>query len=449
MGFLARRTLSAVAAAGAGALAGFLAGVAAADAQAVMAVMGALAGAGWRAWVDARHGQAFVDWLAQPEVPAPRAPGLWGEAAYLCERALGKREQSALRETERLTQFLSAIEASPNGVLLLDPADQVTWLNPTAAAHFGLDRQRDMGQRLTNLVRSPAFVAYMQAGAFDSAITFAAPGGQATLAVLVRPYGSEMKLVITQDITERERAEAMRRDFVANVSHEIRTPLTVLAGFVETMSGLPLTEPERRRVLVLMTQQTERMQALVSDLLTLAQLEGSPRPPPDTWMPVADLMRRAMADAAALSSGRHALQASGGEGVALAGAATELFSAASNLVNNAVRYTPEGGSVRVKWHVREDGAGVLEVADSGPGIAREHIPRLTERFYRVDGSRSRETGGTGLGLAIVKHVVQRHGGEIEVESEVGKGSTFRLVFPVVRVRTQLSAPAAGEAAAAH
>jgi two-component system phosphate regulon sensor histidine kinase PhoR len=232
----------------------------------------------------------------------------------------------------------------------------------------------------------------------------------------------------------------MRRDFVANVSHEIRTPLTVLSGFIETMVNLPLTDVERRRVLELMSQQTVRMQTLVGDLLTLAQLEGSPRPAADRWVSLQKIFGQVHADAEALSAGRHDLSFEGSDGAQIAGAENELLSAVANLVNNAVRYTPSGGKVSVNWTVRVDGAGELEVRDSGIGIEREHIPRLTERFYRVDGSRSRDTGGTGLGLSIVKHVAQRHGGELEVDSEMGKGSSFRLVFPAARIRTLESAP---------
>jgi two-component system phosphate regulon sensor histidine kinase PhoR len=255
-----------------------------------------------------------------------------------------------------------------------------------------------------------------------------------------------MRLVLSLDITERVRSEAMRRDFVANVSHEIRTPLTVLAGFIETMHSLPLTAVERERVLVLMTQQTQRMQTLVADLLTLAQLEGSPRPAPDRWASLDGLLLRVAADAEALSAGRHQLRLKPTTGVELAGIESELLSAVANLVTNAVRYTPDGGEVGVAWRQLDDGSGELTVIDTGLGIAREHIPRLTERFYRVDGSRSRETGGTGLGLSIVKHVMQRHGGELLIQSEVGKGSRFRLVFPAARVR-QASDSALGDEAA--
>jgi len=397
-------------------------------------VCAALASAALAAW-DTARGQALLDWLRGPQTgPAPREAGWWGELAYRVERGLRARDNAIGEEKHRLREFLQAIEASPNGVLLLDPGDQIEWCNSTAAEHFGLDRERDCRQRVTNLVRAPAFVAHMQRGKFDEAVVFTSPGVRGTLMVLVRPYGDGMKLVLSQDITERERADAMRRDFVANVSHEIRTPLTVLAGFVETLAQLPLTEVERRRVLTVMTQQTDRMQTLVGDLLTLAQLEGSPRPPVDRWLSVSDLMHRTQTDAIALSAGRHTLVVSGGDDAEIAGSDTELLSAMGNLVNNAVRYTPEGGRIDVQWRWRDDGSAAIVVTDTGVGIAREHLPRLTERFYRVDGSRSRETGGTGLGLSIVKHVAQRHGGEIDIASEPGKGSTFKLVLPASRVR---------------
>jgi two-component system, OmpR family, phosphate regulon sensor histidine kinase PhoR len=383
---------------------------------------------------DSWRGQGLMDWLRGPQAAqAPRDTGFWGEMAYRTEKALRQRDAAIRTEHERLTQFLSAIEASPNGVMMLDAADQIEWCNSVAAQHFGLDPKRDRLQRVTNLVRMPAFVAHLQAEHFDDTVVFNGPG-RSTLSVLVRPYGEGMKLVLSQDITERERTEAMRRDFVANVSHEIRTPLTVLAGFVETMARLPLTDVEKARVLGLMQQQTDRIQALVGDLLALAKLEGSPRPAADRWLRVGSLMRRAHADATALSAGKHKITLEGGDDAEVAGSDTELFSAVTNLLNNAVRYTPDGGQIVMRWSWRADGGAELEVRDSGVGIAREHLPRLTERFYRVDGSRSRDTGGTGLGLSIVKHVAQRHGGEIDVQSEVGKGSRFTLMLPALRVR---------------
>lgn len=384
---------------------------------------------------DTLRGVQLIDWLHGSQVAgAPRDAGFWGEIGYRVERSLRACERDRVRERARLQQFLEAIEASPNGVLMLDAQDQIDWCNSVAASHFGLDPQRDRLQRVTNLVRAPAFVAYLQAGRFEEPVHFSDPRGMGMLSVLVREYGEGMRLVLSQDITERERADSMRRDFVANVSHEIRTPLTVVAGFVETMASLPLTEIERKRVLVLMEQQTSRMQTLVSDLLTLAQLEGSPRPASDRWVPVAKLLLQVGTDGRTLSRGRHAITVSAEEGCQIAGAEAELLSAMGNLVGNAVRYTPDGGSIDIGWCRLSDGSGEFSVRDSGLGIDREHIPRLTERFYRVDGSRSRDTGGTGLGLSIVKHVVQRHGGELDIQSETGKGSLFRVVFPAARVR---------------
>ncbi|MET0382234.1 MAG: phosphate regulon sensor histidine kinase PhoR [Burkholderiaceae bacterium] len=389
-----------------------------------------------RVVADELRARRLMRWLrGDLEAPAPRAPGFWGEAAYRIERALRRRDQALLQEQQRFAQFMSAIEASPNGVLMLDAADQIQWLNPMAAAHFGLDPGRDRLQRVTNLVRSPTFVAYLQAGQFNDPVVFSSPGSDSTLSVIVSRYGEGMRLVLSQDITERERTEAMRRDFVANVSHEIRTPLTVLAGFVETIASLPLTAVERERVLGLMTQQTARMTTLVEDLLTLARLEGSPRPTCDRWVPAAQLFAQVESEARGLSAGRHTFHFTVESRDEIAGNDSEWTSAVANLVSNAVRYTPSGGTISVSWTRRPDGNAEIEVEDTGPGIAREHLGRLTERFYRVDGSRSRDTGGTGLGLSIVKHVVQRHGGELDIRSELGRGSTFRIVVPAARVRS--------------
>ncbi|RZL37642.1 MAG: phosphate regulon sensor histidine kinase PhoR [Rubrivivax sp.] len=397
--------------------------------------------------VDAVRGHRLLSWLRGKQLEnAPRDTGLWGEIGYRIERAVRDRDRDVGRARLDLQQFLSAIEASPNGVLMLDMQEQIVWCNRVAADHFSLDPQRDLRQRITNLVRAPAFVAYLQAGNFAEPLVLGNSRGPGTLSIVVREYGAGMRLVLSLDITERLRSEGMRRDFVANVSHEIRTPLTVLSGFIETMHSLPLTAVERERVLVLMNQQTQRMQTLVADLLTLAQLEGSPRPAPDRWVNLDNLLLRIAADADVLSAGRHRLSLRPETGIELAGIESELLSAVANLVTNAVRYTPDGGAVDVAWRLLEDGSGELAVIDTGLGIAREHIPRLTERFYRVDGSRSRETGGTGLGLSIVKHVMQRHGGELMVQSEVGKGSRFRLVFPAARVR-QASDSALGDEAA--
>jgi len=428
--------------------AGVLVGWLAASALAGLLSSAAL-GLGAMLLFDAMKGAQLLNWLrADAQGPAPAEVGLWGEIAYLTEKMLRRRERSIQDEQQRLMQFLAAVEASPIGVLLLDAGQQISWCSRVAADHLGLDPKRDLAQPVTNLVRAPAFVEHMTSGTAEQAVSFAGPNGS-RLSALVQPYGDGLKLVLTQDITERERAELMRRNFVANVSHEIRTPLTVLSGFVETLSDLPLTEVERKRVLSLMTTQAQRMQELVADLLTLAQLEGSPRPPTDRWISVAELLERARVDGLALSAGRHELHFDRGDDAQLAGNQSELQSALSNLVVNAVRYTPSGGRIDVLWVCADDGWCALCVNDTGIGVAREHLPRLTERFYRVDGSRSRDTGGTGLGLAIAKHVAQRHGGEIDIHSEPGKGSSFRLLFPPSRVRlgaASLQPPARVEAA---
>ncbi len=384
---------------------------------------------------DTLRGYRLVRWLrGAQQQDAPRGAGLWGELGYRVERALRSCEREAALERDRLAQFLRAIEAAPNGVLLLDESGRIDWCNSMAAEHLGLDPQRDRGQPLTNLVRAPAFVAHLQAERFEEAVVFQNPRRPGTLSVTVRPYADNMLLVLSQDITEIERTDAMRRDFVANVSHEIRTPLTVLAGSVDTLADLPLTEVERKRVLDLMRQQTQRMQLLVGDLLTLAQIEGSPQPPTDRWVDLDGLLARVDGDARALSKGRHDIVVARSTAIRLAGAETELYSAVANVVGNAVRYTPERGRIEIAWVPRADGGGTLEVRDTGIGIAAQHLPRLCERFYRVDGSRSRDTGGTGLGLSIVKHVLQRHGGELDVRSEPARGSVFSLVFPSARVR---------------
>ncbi len=434
MSWAAARLLALWAAGAGGAVAGLLAG-APLHWPLVGAALGAAAATGLLTGLDAWRGRRLLKWLrGAQQGSAPRDAGFWGEIGYRVEKAMRARERQVEAERQRLAQFLSAMEASPNGVLLIDAGEQIDWCNSVAALHFDLHPDRDRRQRVTNLVRAPAFKAYLDEGRWGEPVVFVAPDGRSTLSVLVRPYGEGLKLVLSQDITERERLEAMRRDFVSNVSHEIRTPLTVLAGFVETMATLPLSEGERHRVLELMTQQTERMQSLVADLLTLAALEGSPRPAPDRWIALGALLERSAADARALSAGRHRLLLEPVSGWGVAGSETELHSAVGNLLSNAVRYTPEGGEIRLRWLPRGDGSGAIAVADSGIGIPRAHQARLTERFYRIDGSRSRETGGTGLGLAIVKHVMQRHGGAIEIESDEGKGSTFTLVLPAARLR---------------
>ena len=387
-------------------------------------------------------------WLSQADLSTPVAwRGMWSEIAHRVQRLLRQREKQVIAAEQRLQFFLQAIQASPNGVTLLDAQGRIEWCNATASSHLGLDASRDLKQHIVHLVRDPVFSKYFASNQHDSEVVI---DGHASflaktpkLSIQLHAYGEGQQLLLTRDITSVTLADAMRRDFVANVSHEIRTPLTVLSGFVETLQSITLTAEEQQRYLHLMSVQADRMQSLVADLLTLSQLEGSLPPGLYEKVKLPDLMSRVAADATALSavlSGQegdergpvHQLIFEPAPNWSLLGVRSELLSAISNLVSNAVRYTPAGGQVRVAWSRTADGA-IFSVTDTGPGISPEHLPRLSERFYRVDRSRSRETGGTGLGLAIAKHVVQRHGGELRIQSQVGKGSTFMLVLPASRI----------------
>jgi len=382
----------------------------------------------------------LLRWLKSPEgSPPPRGTGAWAEVFYRLTRQARLCAARLRYEESKLQRFIEALQVSPNGVILLDENNQIDWCNATAAQHFGLDAQRDLRQHAVHLIRNPEFVAYLQAQRFQEPLHLQRAGsrGQFTLSVQIFPYGEQQKLLLSQDITQFERTESMRRDFVANVSHEIKTPLTVLGGFVETMRDMPLDDAQRLHMLDLMQAQSDRMRHLVDDLLVLARLEGDPYPPPEQDIDMSAMMAQYKNEALALSAGRHVITAVVQTDLWLRGSPQELHSALSNLVSNAVRYTPEGGSIRLEWSaVIEDGQpryAEFSVTDTGIGIAAEHIPRLTERFYRVDRGRSRESGGTGLGLAIAKHVLLRHQAELLISSTLGKGSRFAVRFPAARL----------------
>ena len=416
---------------------------------ALLAVVGALSGVLIWVFINFSRSKLFLEWVRFGDMShVPKINGIWGEATDRTRRLLRDQARSLETSNQRLVDFLAAIQASPNGVILLDANAQIEWCNLTAASHFGLNPTADISQHIGNLVRDPVFAAYFSAGNFANEVTISGKGKAnnrtSRLAVQIHPYGYGKKLLLSNDVTGREAAELMRRDFVANVSHEIRTPLTVLSGFVETLQTLNLDEIERVKYLGLMEQQTQRMQSLVSDLLILSGLEGSPSPLSDIWTSADALVNTCELEAKSLKS-ELAIKNSKINDVEnlvfdvqpnleLAGSQTELLSAMCNLVNNAVRYTPSEGRINVSLQALDIGGAVFTVVDTGSGISAEHLPRLTERFYRVDTSRSRESGGTGLGLAIVKHVVQRHGGEMKISSKLGKGSTFGFTLPDYRVR---------------
>jgi len=382
-----------------------------------------------------RHIAALRRWLQDPKPEAiPPGWGVWDEVFADLYRMLRHQSQSESRLTATLKDFQEASAAMPDGMVILDAADRIEWCNPKAEEHLGLDHARDRGQQITYLVRQPRFSEYLQSQKFSEPLVLRqSRGPDLILSVQLVPYGERQKLVISRDITDLERVETMRRDFIANVSHELRTPLTVLVGFLETMTEVKAADGElMRRSVPLMSEQARRMQRLVEDLLTLSRLESSHSPPREEPVNVPELVRSLYHDACALSGGRHRVTVELESDDWLSGVEEELRSAFTNLISNAVRYTPERGEVVIGWR-RSGDDGFFSVRDTGIGIAPQHIHRLTERFYRVDRSRSRETGGTGLGLAIVKHVLSRHKAGLDVRSEPGRGSTFSAVFPAERL----------------
>lgn len=383
----------------------------------------------------ALHDRArLARWLANPsDDDIPDDDGTWGEIYARLHRILRQQSNSRASLSHALWRFRQAGEAMPDGVLVLDAGNRIEWMNPSAEAHFGLAFKNDRGQAVTNLIRHPAFAGYLDARNYGEPLTLKGPAeGDRVLSVQLVPYGVQEKLVLSRDVTRWERLESVRRDFIANVSHELRTPLTVLKGFLETLSeARQADEKLYRRSLELMTDQAERMQRLVGDLLMLARLEDSRYPLREEIVDVPALLKSLLVEAESINGGEHRI-ASRIDPVWLVASREEIRSAFSNLVTNAIRYTPEGGDILVTWGI-ENSEPALRVRDNGEGIAPEHIPRLTERFYRVDRSRSRSSGGTGLGLAIVKHVLQRHQGRLDIASEVGEGSTFSCVFPATRM----------------
>jgi two-component system phosphate regulon sensor histidine kinase PhoR len=328
--------------------------------------------------------------------------------------------------------LMAAGQALTDGVVLLDQNYQILFCNTTAETQLGLKVTTDRGQPIINLVRLPEFAKYLEQAEFDRPLTMRMDRVEGrVLSVYVIPYAGDRRLMQIKDITQTDRLDQMRRDFVANVSHELRTPLTVLAGFLETLQEIEVDAEERQRYLAMMSEQSKRMESIVQDLLTLSSIESAP-PPEDNVVDMANLIDKLRRDAEGLSGGRHTIKVEADNELDLRGSEPELVSAFGNLVANAVRYTPEGGTVTISWQTSPQG-GEFAVQDTGIGIDPKHIPRLTERFYRVDRGRSRDVGGTGLGLAIVKHSLTRHQAYLEVKSAVGEGSRFAASFPPSRM----------------
>ncbi len=383
-------------------------------------------------------------WAEQPlGTPVPLATGSWSKAFM----ALHRRARQATAQREALQEmgerFRMVAEALPEGVLILDRGHQIEWMNPRAEVLLGLDRQRDVGMPVTHLVREPEFISFVerQLETGDSSVPLTvrplrSPGH--VLHIRGVPFSAGSTLLLVEDLTQLERLETVRRDFVANVSHEMRTPLTVVQGFLETArdsigdTQQPMLPEEIMTFLDMALDHAHRMQRLIEDLLTLSTLETD-APPQEEVVDVNALLALVAEETQALSSGRHELVLENQGPATLLGSSRELHSAFSNLASNAIRYTQAGGRIALRWNRQNAGGAVFKVIDSGIGIESKHIPRLTERFYRIDRGRSRESGGTGLGLAIVKHVLERHQATLIIESKLGNGSSFAAVFPAQRV----------------
>ena len=384
-------------------------------------------------------------WVSQSRLSdPPEAGGAWGEVFNL----LYRHRRATLKRRRELAQLMvrsrRGAQALPYGVAVLDADYRLDWCNDAAREHLGLDPERDRGQPIVNVVRAPEFGDYLRAKDFSEPVRLGSPGGPRMLSLQIVSFGDEEHLLLSQDVTGAARVEAMRRDFVANVSHELRTPLTVLAGFLETIQDLKLDASRVRDYVGLMAPQAERMKRLIDDLLTLSVLEHAPAPPASERVALRPLLDRVCSETEALSTGKHRITLEVTGECDLLGAEKELASAFINLASNAVRYTPARGEIRIRWRAGEgvaEGGAEYSVEDTGIGIDPEHLPRLTERFYRVDRGRSRETGGTGLGLSIVKHALARHQAGLAIESTPGKGSRFIARFPAARL-----APAAQKVA---
>ncbi|MCX2840973.1 phosphate regulon sensor histidine kinase PhoR [Microbulbifer thermotolerans] len=390
----------------------------------------------WVLWQYRR----FYRWLINGRRgPAPTAFGIWGEISddfYRIQRRHRREKQKLHAMLRRVQDSTSALR---EGIVALEDDGNLAWWNPAAGDLLGL-QPGDAGQPLVNFVRDPGFVNYLQqgtAGAHEP-LTMPAPGDDTRILQLeVTHYGQDEALVIVRDITRLHKLEQMRRDFVANVSHELRTPLTVIAGYLETLEASGQAPQGWQRPLTQMREQTARMTSLVNDLLLLARLETSERDSGRERVAVGELIGRVAREARSFSGGRHEISVDCQGDTTITGDANELHSAFANLALNAVKYSPDGGPIQLRWRVDENG-GHFSVTDSGIGIDPIHIPRLTERFYRVDAGRSRESGGTGLGLAIVKHVLLRHSAELSISSVPGRGSTFTLHFPAQKLGSTTS-----------
>jgi two-component system phosphate regulon sensor histidine kinase PhoR len=376
-------------------------------------------------------------WLRlRSQIDPPDLGGIWGDIVAQVVRLHRRKQFHKQRLIQVFRELRRSTAALPDGVIILSTQREIVWFNRQAARLLGLKRPVDVGLRIDNLIRSPEFVLYLHGDDFAMPLLIRPPVQlDLYLALQVVPYGGGQSLLLVRDVTRQMRLEAMRKDFVANASHELRTPLTVISGYLDTLADDSSIDPAWSGPIRDMRAQAQRMNAIIADLLVLSRLESTDGEAPRDAIDVPNMLERLQRDAlASADRPRHVLlELESADG--LFGSAHELESAFTNLLVNGMKYTPAEGMVRIRWWVDVEGA-YFSVIDSGIGIPAEHIPRLTERFYRVDAGRSRGQGGSGLGLAIVKHAMQRHGGWLDVQSTEGKGSTFTCHFPPERICRQ-------------
>jgi two-component system phosphate regulon sensor histidine kinase PhoR len=361
----------------------------------------------------------------------PDIGGVWGDVIAIINRIYRRKQFHKRRVTQQFREFRRLSAALPDGVVLLSEHLEIRWFNRTAAALLGLRRKVDVGIPIANLVRDPEFAAYLHKPAGGHGVVIRMQQADAWLALFVIPAGGQF-LMLVRDVTREVRLEKMRKDFVANASHELRSPLTVISGYVDELAEDEGLASEWREPVADMRRLALRMREIVEDLLELSRLEASADEAPMAPVDVPALLERLVREARASAPAAPRFELDVDRSCALRGSETEVYSIASNLISNAVKYTPADGTIAVRWG-REHGGAALAVRDTGIGIAPEHQPRLTERFYRVDRARARARGGSGLGLSIVKHALQRHGGRLEIASEEGRGSTFTAHFPARRI----------------
>jgi two-component system phosphate regulon sensor histidine kinase PhoR len=392
-----------------------------------LALGGALAFQWWRL-------ATLVRWLRRNAADgAPEWSGHWGEAATLMLRQLRRKQFHKSRLLQLLRQLRQSTAALPDGVVLLDPKAEIVWFNRAAARLLSLSAASDHGLRIDNLVRYPEFGAYLRGGHYDAPVQVRSlSAAESWLSLQLVPFGEGQLLLMARDVTGQARLEAMRKDFVANASHELRSPLTVISGYLETLAGDEALDPALAGPLQEMRRQAQRMNGIVEDLLSLSRLEAADREAIRETIDVQAVLAQLKKDVLARPVHPQEVRVVSESPAQLLGDPMQIHSAFHNLVDNAAKYTPVGGGIHARWWVDLDG-GHFAVRDTGIGIPAEHIPRLTERFYRVDAGRSRATGGSGLGLAIVKHVLQRHGATLEIRSTEGVGSEFICHFPAGRV----------------